>query len=205
MPQGKALSVDLHDVILNMSMYLSINQIRDYTGITKQTIYRILQDFRRRGSVAQAHLMQSLQGQKRSLTTTDVRVWKACYHKKKDDIFAHLFAPFLFAPLHASSFKVLSNIAQVCTSMRWETCWKCGVVYKSMILQSGRLWNVLALQWRKSLCWFSLYTLSDLCYDFDWFRLFSLDQRQSFVKDVRFQRLKRMSWVLFQDIVLRSS
>ena len=43
------------------------------------------------------------------------------------------------------------------------------------------------------------------CYDFDWFRLFSFDQRQSFVKDIRFQRLRRMSWVLFQDIVLRSS
>jgi len=43
------------------------------------------------------------------------------------------------------------------------------------------------------------------CYNFDWFRLYSLDQRQSFVKDVRFQRLKRMSWVLFHDIVLGSS
>jgi len=74
MPRGKALSDDLRGVILNMSMYLSVNQIRDYTGITKWTIYRILQDFQRRGSVARAHLMQSLQGRKRSLTTTDVRV-----------------------------------------------------------------------------------------------------------------------------------
>ena len=30
------------------------------------------------------------------------------------------------------------------------------------------------------------------CYDFDWFRLFSSDQRQSIVKDVRFKRLARV-------------
>jgi len=36
------------------------------------------------------------------------------------------------------------------------------------------------------------------CYDFDWFRLYSRDQRQSIAKDVQFQRLKRMPWVLFQ-------
>jgi len=43
------------------------------------------------------------------------------------------------------------------------------------------------------------------CYDFNWFRLYSHDQRQSIAKDVRFQRLKRMPWVLIQGIVLGSS
>jgi len=43
------------------------------------------------------------------------------------------------------------------------------------------------------------------CYDFNWFRLYSRDQRQLITKDVRFQRLKRMPWVLFQGIVLGSS
>ena len=43
------------------------------------------------------------------------------------------------------------------------------------------------------------------CYDFDWFRLYSRDQRQSKLKTFGFQRLKRMLWVLFQSIVLRSS
>ena len=43
------------------------------------------------------------------------------------------------------------------------------------------------------------------CYDFDWFRLYSRDQRQSRLKMFSFQRLKRMLWVLFQSIVLRSS
>ena len=44
------------------------------------------------------------------------------------------------------------------------------------------------------------------CYDFDWFRLYSRDQRQSRLKTFDFfQRLKRMLWVLFQSIVFRSS
>ena len=62
--------------------------------------------------------------------------------------------------------------------------------------------------------WFDIWELSiddlqtypeDRCYNFDWFRLYSCDQRQLIAKDVRFQRLKRMPWVLFQGIVLGSS
>ena len=43
------------------------------------------------------------------------------------------------------------------------------------------------------------------CYDFDWFILFSRDQRQSMLKIFCFKRLKRVPWVLFQAIVLGSS
>jgi len=46
---------------------------------------------------------------------------------------------------------------------------------------------------------------SDKCYNFDWFRLLSHDQRQLMLKTFDFKRLKRVPWFLFQGIVLGSS
>jgi len=61
----------------------------------------------------------------------------------------------------------------------------------------------------KKLCnpgskWLS-QVLTTNCYDFDQFNFSVMTKDSQFVKDVRFNRLKKMPWVLFQGIVLRSS
>ena len=75
MARGKPLSDDLRAIVLNMARYLDVPMIASYTSIGKRTIYRILEDYHKRGLVStRAHLLHTLRGKRRSLTAADVRV-----------------------------------------------------------------------------------------------------------------------------------
>jgi len=72
---GKPLSDDLRNVVLTLTQRLDVNSIRDYTGLKKCTIQRILEDYRKRRTVSRAWLgRRSMCGQHRVLTTNNMRV-----------------------------------------------------------------------------------------------------------------------------------
>lgn len=70
---GKAISDDVRAIVLNMACSLNVKQITRYTGIPSRSIYRILQDFRRRAIISR-NGTPSLRGAQRKLTMTDARV-----------------------------------------------------------------------------------------------------------------------------------
>jgi len=73
MTRGHALSDDLRGAILNMAHSLDVDNICKYTGCKKRTVQRILEDYRKKGSVIREHMRQETRGAKRRLTTGDIR------------------------------------------------------------------------------------------------------------------------------------
>ncbi|KAJ7275604.1 hypothetical protein C8J57DRAFT_1714203 [Mycena rebaudengoi] len=74
MARGKALSNDLRGTILNMALNLDIPTICCYTGCkTRTAMERILEDYRKKGTVMREHLWQEMRGRKRKMTNRDMR------------------------------------------------------------------------------------------------------------------------------------
>ncbi|KAJ7735283.1 hypothetical protein DFH07DRAFT_780074 [Mycena maculata] len=73
MTRGKSMSDDLRGAILNMARTLDIHQICHYTGCKTRTVQRILEDYRKKGSVMREHLRLEMRGAKRSMSGGDIR------------------------------------------------------------------------------------------------------------------------------------
>ncbi|KAK7054183.1 hypothetical protein R3P38DRAFT_1486142 [Favolaschia claudopus] len=73
MTRGKSLSDDLRGAIFNMALTLDVPQICRYTGCKTRTVQRVLQDYRRKGTVMREHLQQEMRGAKRAMTCGDVQ------------------------------------------------------------------------------------------------------------------------------------
>jgi transposase len=78
MPQGKAISDDLREVLLHMAQFLDLTSIAHYTGCKRCTMERILSDYRRNGTVKQKAKIR-LQGRRRLMKDQDVRVSRTVF------------------------------------------------------------------------------------------------------------------------------
>lgn len=74
MTRGRPLSDDFRGAILNMARTLDVPSIVKYTGCKKRTIHRVLEDYRKKGTILRKHMTKELRGAKRSLTNADVQV-----------------------------------------------------------------------------------------------------------------------------------
>jgi predicted transcriptional regulator len=74
MTRGKALSDDLQGAILNMARTLDVHSICSYTNCKKRTVERVLEDYRKKGTVMREHLRLEMRGAKRSMSPGDIRV-----------------------------------------------------------------------------------------------------------------------------------
>lgn len=74
MVRGKPLSDDLRGAILNMALTLDIPTICRYSGCKKRTVERVLEDYRKKGTVMREHLRQETRGRKRKMTHRDIGV-----------------------------------------------------------------------------------------------------------------------------------
>jgi predicted transcriptional regulator len=74
MTRGKALSDDLRGAILNMARTLDVHSICSYTNCKKRTVERVLEDYRKKGTVMREHLRLEMRGAKRSMSPGDIRV-----------------------------------------------------------------------------------------------------------------------------------
>ncbi|KAJ7246392.1 hypothetical protein C8J57DRAFT_1724803 [Mycena rebaudengoi] len=90
---GKALSDDLRGTILNMALNLDIPTICRYTGCKTRTVERILEDYRKRGTVMQEHLQQEMRGRKRKMTNRDMRFLSGLGRHSPDVYLAELLYP----------------------------------------------------------------------------------------------------------------
>ncbi|KAJ7643280.1 hypothetical protein B0H17DRAFT_834714, partial [Mycena rosella] len=72
MVRGKPLSNDLRGVILNMALSLDVPGICKYTGCKTRTVQRVLEDYRKKGTVMREHLRQEMRGAKRKMTNRDI-------------------------------------------------------------------------------------------------------------------------------------
>jgi hypothetical protein len=74
MTRGKAMSDDLRGVLLNMARTMGIDEICHKTGCKKRTVERVMEDYRKKGTVMREHLRLEMRGAKRSMTAGDVNV-----------------------------------------------------------------------------------------------------------------------------------
>ncbi|KAJ7163771.1 hypothetical protein C8R46DRAFT_1101532 [Mycena filopes] len=73
MTRGKALSDDLRGVLLNMARSMDIPAICRQTGCKRRTVERVMEDYRKKGTVMREHLRLEMRGAKRSMATADIR------------------------------------------------------------------------------------------------------------------------------------
>lgn len=75
MARGCKYLSDLRQAILAMSRRLTVKQIAEYTDCSRCTIFRILSDYRRKGTVASVMHLVELRGRHHQLLVEDIQVW----------------------------------------------------------------------------------------------------------------------------------
>ncbi|KAJ7601842.1 Homeodomain-like protein [Mycena rosella] len=73
MVRGKPLSDDLRGAILNMARNFDLHEICHHTGCKKRTVQRVLEDYRKKGTVMREHLRLEMRGAKRIMSPGDIR------------------------------------------------------------------------------------------------------------------------------------